>query len=496
MIKKLLFTFLFFFGCFALQAQIVTGKIINSITLQPLANVAIVTNTNFGTTSDKLGEFKLQIKNTKNVTFSSLGYNSITLSIKKLKELNFIVSLSEKVNELEEIQLNLAYISLDSILVKTNRSMNKNYISKPSKYSFYSRENTKINFRTLDLDLEKSSLLSKENKRMAEKELTDYANSLKNTNPDFSSEFYGTISPKKVYSKKLKKYYNQDKIDSVKGYKLMKNSKNITIKEAQNSLQNIVLKHLNKDKTYRVSSGLFKVEDSLSLKETDSLLVDKSFGNNQPMYGFNKAKIKAFFFKFKDEINFFNQKYYNHTLEKNEILKNELLYVVGFNPRKSKAKFSGKIFINPKDFRVTKIDYEYANGKKGMSFNLKWILGVKASSDLNKVTLMYGKNKDDKVYASYYKEIKGSYAYVHRPIKFKENSSTRNKVKFDFKIELDTKEIQEVLITNVLTIDKHEIKSEKKADLNKKTPYITLEEYQNSIWKNRTLIKAYLDMWK
>jgi hypothetical protein len=500
MIKTLLSTFLFFLGCLVFQAQIVSGKIINSISSVALPDVAIVTNTNFGTTSSKSGEFKLQIKNAKNVTFSSLGFTSITLSIQELKDLNFIVPLSEKINELKEIQLNLAIISLDSLIAKTNRSMKQKFISEPSKYQFYARENTKVNFRTLDLELEKSSLLSRASKKLAEQELEDYAKSLKSSNPDISAEFYGTTIPKKIYLKKTKKYFTQNKVDSVNGYTLLKNKKNITIEQAQNDLQNIVLKHLDKEKTYRVGSGLFRIEDSLSIKtvmqEADSLQMDKTFSEFAPMFHFNDAKVRASFFRFEDEKNFFNQKYYEHTLEKNEILRNELLYVLTFNPRKSKSKYSGKIYIHPKDYTVAKIEYEYAEGKKGQSFNLKWVLGVKVSADLKKVALYYEKNAEDKVYASYFKEIKGSYAYVHRPIKFKENSPTKNKVKFDIKIELDTKETSEVLITDVLAIDESEIKKLDKEYKNKRFPYISAEDFSKSKWKNRQLIIAYLNQWK
>jgi hypothetical protein len=330
--------------------------------------------------------------------------------------------------------------------------------------------------------------------------LTEYADNLKNSNPNFSNEFYGSIVAKKVYSEKTKKLLNVDKIDSVQGYKTMQNKKKITIEDAQNDLQNIVLKHLNKNKTYKVSSGLFPIEDSLSIKEVinevDSMQIKNTFNGYLAMSGFNTASVRSRFFNFAKQKNFLSQKYYDHILENNISVGTQLMYVLRFEPKKSKSKYSGRIFIDPTDFTIAKIDYEFADGKRGQNLNLKWLLGIKVSEDINKVTLLYEKNKENKVYVSYYKETRGTYAYVHRPIKFKENSETKNKVKFDIKIELDTKEITEVLVLDSFNIEAEEIKPVKKDSPKKRFGYISLDTYNKTNWKNRQLISTYSKKWE
>jgi spore coat polysaccharide biosynthesis predicted glycosyltransferase SpsG len=100
------------------------------------------------------------------------------------------------------------------------------------------------------------------------------------------------------------------------------------------------------------------------------------------------------------------------------------------------------------------------------------------------------------VYNSYYKETRGVYTYVHRPIKFKENSHTKNKVKFDITVELDTKETTEVLIYDVFAIEAEEIKPVKKDTPAKRVAYTTLDTYQKTAWKNRQLITEYLKKWE
>jgi len=260
MLKKLPIILFFLFGCFPVISQTISGKVVDKVSLKPIQNVAIITNLNRGSTSDKDGKFTLLSKDLESITFSSLGYVTLTIKFDELKKLNYMVFLIEKVNELDEIQLNLAKISLDSILIKTQKSMKENYVSGALNSRFYSKENSEITFKKLELDLDKSSLLNSINRKNAKNELTEYANNLKKSDPNFSSEFYGNIITKKIYSEKIKKFYEVNTVDSVKGYKSMQNKKKITLEEAQKKLQNIVLKHLNKYKTYKVVLVCFKLK--------------------------------------------------------------------------------------------------------------------------------------------------------------------------------------------------------------------------------------------
>ncbi|WP_397446634.1 carboxypeptidase-like regulatory domain-containing protein [Polaribacter sp. R77954] len=496
MIKKLLSITLLFYGCITVQSQIVKGQIISKTTSKPIYRAAVVTNLQTGTESNKNGEYELQINHIKSVTFSCLGFSPKTLSLKDLQKRNFRVVLVEDVNQLDEIQLNLTKINLDSLLIKTQRRMQESFVAEAIKGRIYAKEYSEIDFKNLDLALEKSTLLSRKSRKLAEKELMDYAKKLRESNPKVSSEYFGALKAQKKYSEKWKRDFNFTEIDTIEGITFLNNDKNITIETAQKDLQNIVLKHLDTNKTYKISSGLFKIEDSLSLKEiireTDSLASNASFDKNYPKYYYNDAYQNATFFKSDNKNNFLSQKYYEHYLDKNEYLGNKLFYCVNFEPRKSKSKFSGKIYIDPKNYTIKKITYAFAEGKKGLNFNLKWVLGVKVSQNINKGTIYYETNNNDKVYASYFKETLGDYAYVHRPIKFKENSKEKQKVKFDIKIEVNVLSTKEVLLSDIKTVQKIENEPKEKTQLVKKVPYLSLNAYNKTIWKNRALIIDYL----
>ena len=145
--------------------------------------------------------------------------------------------------------------------------------------------------------------------------------------------------------------------------------------------------------------------------------------------------------------------------DRNEILDNKMYYAVSFAPNKSKSKFSGRILIDAQDYTVAKIEYSFADGKRGQNINLKWLLGLKVAENIKNVCVYYEKNMKNKVYLAYAKETLGSYAYVHRPIKFKENSKDNHKAKFDIKIEVDIKSTKEFLISKAYSIDDKKIKS-------------------------------------
>ena len=500
MINKLLFMTLFFFGCFSIQSQVISGKIINKTSLEPIFKAAILTDLKTGTDSNKFGEYQLQIKNVKSITISCLGYVSKTIAIEDLKKQKFVVALIENINELDEIELNLTKINVDSLLIKTQRSMKDHFISDTIQSHFYTRENSEINFKKLDLELEKSTLLNKKSRKLAEQELNNYARELRESNPKVVSEFFGILKSQKQYSKEWKRDFYYTKIDTIQGINFINNSKNISIESAQKDLQNIILKHIDTNKTHKISSGLFRIEDSLSLKEiikeTDSLATDNSFDKNNATYYYNYAMRNAAFFKVDNKRNFLSKKYYHHKLEKNEFLGNKMFYTLSFLPRKSNSKFSGKIFINPDDFTITKITYAFADEKSGQSINLKWILGLKVSEDINSAAIYYEKNNHNQVYLAYVKETKGSYAYVHRPIKFKENGGERQKVKFDIKIEVAILATSEILLTDTYVIEKFKIIPKKKKQPSQREKYISLSDYNKANWKNRQLITAYLEKWK
>ena len=128
MIKKLLITGLISLGLTKTFSQQVSGKIFKTNSTKPIYNVALLTNIETGTTTNKIGKFIIDTKGVETITFSCLGFATKKVSLKELKQTNFIIFLDETVNQLAEIQLNLATISPYYLFLLFARDCAHNFI--------------------------------------------------------------------------------------------------------------------------------------------------------------------------------------------------------------------------------------------------------------------------------------------------------------------------------------------------------------------------------
>lgn len=496
MLKKLGFFTIIFVHFLEINSQTISGKIKNQNSFDPIEKAAIFTDLKSGTTSDEYGNYTLNLEGINTITFSCLGFQTKTITKNQLIKSNYVVHLIENIHQLQGFQLNIAKISLDSLLIKTTLAMKKNYISSPVKQEAYIVENNKLDFEKLDFELKASSLLSKKNRKLAEQDLKSFSNDLQKRKPTFGSEFKVNFLNTKMRSEKLNKDFDIYQVENIDGFKTITIGNGITVENITKKLQNIVLKHLSSKNTYKVKSGLFKVEDSLSLSETtkiaDSLAKDTTFNLNTKNYTISSSHKLGAFFTNSSENNFLDKKYYEHHLEKNETLGAKKYYVISFIPDRLKSRYAGKMYIDPSDFFIKKIEYSYADGKRGEHLNLKFLFGVKFSENKHDATLYFEKNNDDKVYISYVNQSKTNYAYIDRPIKFIENSKERNKITFHINIELNVIESSEIYLKAPIYMDEHKIPKSIKEDYTRKTKFMTSEAFENTNWKNRKIIKEYL----
>ena len=94
------------------SGQIITGKITDSKTNEPLEYVSIgIINTNFGTVSDSSGYFKLDanVEESSIVRISMIGYESRKFTVKELK------------NNKNEIELKKTTIELAEVIIKPTK---------------------------------------------------------------------------------------------------------------------------------------------------------------------------------------------------------------------------------------------------------------------------------------------------------------------------------------------------------------------------------------
>ncbi|MGB5700274.1 MAG: carboxypeptidase-like regulatory domain-containing protein, partial [Muriicola sp.] len=158
---------------------------------------------------------------------------------------------------------------------------------------------------------------------------------------------------------------------------------------------------------------------------------------------------------------------------------------------KSKAKFTGKLYISANDYAVLKADYSFSEGREGRKFNMKLLLGIKYLENRNQGTIIFKIRTDGKYHPYYIKREFGNYVYLHRPLKFIENSDERNKVIFDFTLEGDGREKKELLLLDNEVLSPTEYKNFKEQAV---IPYSLLKQFEPTIWQNNQIIEPLEEM--
>lgn len=467
-------------------AQQITGQILDSKTSEPIAFATVQYDENNGVVSNMEGYFTLsldKIKADAPLTVSFMGYKTETVTIGELKASNLVIKLKEAVNQLNTVYITTKLPTVDSIMARVGRHLDKNYRVVSSKQTLFSRETKYFRAKKIDVDITKSTGFKKSQLESSNAEFAAMANQIVN-NP-----------PTQSFTDALVELYRKDgaasKMEVKQATKLVDRKNNVSLENIQSRVANIVLKHLDTSKTYKLKSGWFKIEDSLSFKSAKKTKneikeADHSFNN---LKSSTITMINSFLFKPKSELNFItDMDIYKYELQGVTTIDDQLVYIINFEPRKGRAKFKGQLFVNDEDYAILKINYGYDKGKHGEKLNLRLLLGVKYIEDINDGTAIYRKNSETNTYYLYYANQKsGQYVYAHRPLKFIENDDdSSNKIAFDLVAEGNVIEKYELMS---LSNNKMDDAAFTKITEPKKVDYIKLKQYDPSLWKDYNILE-------
>ncbi|PWH81513.1 hypothetical protein DIS18_14625 [Algibacter marinivivus] len=471
--------------CFYIDAQNITAKLVDKNTGVPIQYASIKTGKYSGVISNEEGYFTINTENEtlKTISVSCLGYQNKELSLEDIKTLNFIIKLDEAINELGEVYISNKNPNADSIISKVKSRLTSNYKSTLNKYNIFRRTTDYVDFKNLKFEIEKASHVKKRNLESVNNDLQALSNKVRESDivqfEDFKGEFYT---------------FNKDSSKLVvnKATQLLDYKNDFSIEQIQEKSQKIVLKYLDTTKTYKLKSGLFKIEDSLSLKD------ENSEENNKKEYetSYLNKETRSFFKRSQFYKNSFLNKlllfdYYEYTYVDVAYNNNELTHIISFTPKKGKAKYTGKLFISDDTYAITRVDYKYYKNRHGEKLNLRLILGIKYIENICSGTFLFEKDSSNIYHPKYLKRTTGSYFYVNRDVKFIENSKARNKVSFSFKIEGDNRNKEELLFTanNKLSLADFESIKQKKV-----VPYKQLSKFEKTIWDNEQIIEPSSEM--
>lgn len=458
------------------NAQEISATIIDKTTNEPVPFVAVQTAEFKGVISNEEGVFIIDSQDVadNNIELSCLGYQSIIIDIKDLEALNYIILLEPAVNELNTVYLTNTRPNIDSIISRTKRNLKLNYKNDSLSYDLFYRETSSIDFKNLDFEVKKSSHFKKRQLTDANEQLTQMGENIMNGNFVHFTDYSGQFHVLSTEEKKLQ-------ID--KATRILNSNENISLDNIQEKAQNIVLRYLDTTKTYKLKTGLFKIEDSLSLanemdKDDNPNELDIKNLRKSTTSILNTSKLGSSSMLKK----LLNTDNYDYTLKNANVINGEMIYLIEFEPKRSKAHYTGRLYISEDTYAVLKLDYRYAKGKRGEKFNLRLLLGIKYIENVSQGTIIYRKTADNFHVPRYIKSESGEYFYLHRPLKFIENSAQKNKTAFDIKLEGNTLSREEILFSDINTLSITDFESITEQET---VTFESLRKYNADIWSGQ-----------
>lgn len=483
--KKIALTIYFAIQTVTLFGQSFTARIVDSNN-NPIPFATVLTGENSGVISNEEGYFTVYLEDlsAKELEISCLGFTSTKTTIDSIKQANNIIVLKEHINQLDQVYLSNSKPDADAIIAMVNKHLSDNYVNENIKYKIFSRSTSHMDFNKLEFKVTKASGIRKRNLSGVNSGLDSLTNAIANSQSVYFKEYLADLN---VWNKE------NAKLEVIKATQLIDQSKTVSSDEIEEKAQRLILKYLDTTKTYKLKSGLFKIEDSLALNDNSD---NKS--ENKQEYNVEGLRNETHELIHKSQIydntllrKLIDPELYKYTFVDATFYNNELIYVINYEPRRSKAKFTGTLYVADDTYAVVKADYTYAKGKRGEKLNLKMLLGVKFIADLKQGTIMFKKANDGRYQPYYIKEETGNYFYINRPVKFIENSSERNKVAFNFLIEGGQREKQEMFCIDSKTLSQSEFDGLEEQE---SVAYQRLSKYDASIWKNYNALEPLEEM--
>jgi carboxypeptidase-like protein len=497
MIRTLFNLFLVLFVIQTGSAQSIAVKITDAKSGESLPYATIKINESTNLISNAEGYFSLSESNndTSVLTVTHLGYVGRQVTVGELKNQNYTIRMEPGVFELENITISNVKPDPNAIMAEVKKNLLKHYKNNElsTKDKLFCREATFFKPKKIELEITKSTGFSKK--------------ALETVNDELNAFSSKTISkPPQEFKDVLCNYYNSTqkkdnkkafftKLEVEKAALLQGGDRLGSLEDMKKTAEKIFLKHLDTTKYYRIKSGLFGSRDTISLKKgfnerkrkvkstrlsnTKTNLISTIYANN---------------FLQSNRLDFVNKpELYEYTYE-GKILNNEndIIYVLRFEPRKSKAKYTGKLYVSETDYAVVRCDYTLPEGERLNGLNLKLLLGVKVYENISTGTIIYKKNPfGEGYYLQYVSEESGQYFYINRPLKFIELSdSEKDVVAFDLKVEGNSIEKTEFLNISRSEISEDSFNKVKEEEFN----YINLKRYDPTIWKDFVAIEPLEEM--
>lgn len=468
----------------SILAQSLTLQLKDAETGNPVPYASVVTGTQTGTISNGEGFFTVDLQRIEEVLkISCMGYRTLEIPKSELSKEATALRLVPAAINLNEVRVGERIPSADEIIRNVVANLDKNYATGDDGYEVFLRESEYMKFNELLLELEKASDLNRKDLKTADARLRQLGTDIVKSNPRNYMDLKASWKKTSDTTTALKVARVTELIDT---------SQDFSMDNIEERAKEIIMDHLDPEQTYKLKTGMFKIEDSISpameFEESEAQADSMSMDYLKPKIN---RMMKAASLKDGTFIRrFLNPEAYKYTFLEATYFDGYYVYAIRFEPDRRKSKYTGVLYVESQSYGILKADWNYAKGKHGSKMNLRLLLGVKYNEDVSRGTVIYKRDQNLQLVPYFLEQESGSYVYLHRDLKFIENSPKKKKVRFDFLLEGRSREKSALLVKTVAPGSLSNM-PESEPD---KVPLIRLDRYEPTVWQDSEIIEPLEEM--
>jgi len=477
--KKIILSFMLLSLPFT-YAQSIEAFVFDQQNQTPVIFASVYTTQETGVITNQEGGFKIKIDNLSendSIIITSLGYEKRAISLNQAKSLDTIF-LKEQKEMLSDVVISANKLSANEIIQRFIDSISQRHHIKPTQFKVFKRTHQQLNPLAFEIDLKRSSVFSRKQRKTFNDKVEKYFSDIKNQKTNTYEDIL------------FQAYYNIDSmgIDYTKGTKLVNVNRDNSTENIQKNIFKELLSALDTPSTFKVKSGLFPIDDSLSREEfvkvRDSIKKDtlqNYYPKDNIIKGLSQNMGNSQLLK--------DREYYKFKLADTKLFDGEVVYEINFEPDHRKAIYKGKFYINAEDFGLMRLDYNLVDGEKESGMNMKFLLGIKQEVNKSEYQIIYQRKENGKYYPKYYRVKKNNYVYFDRKISFKENTDDRrNRIKLKLNLHIENNNTTEVeyLFMSAKKLDKNTITFNPDNFVFKEQ----IDTYNPKIWEEYNIIQA------
>ncbi len=473
--------------------QEVSFTVLDSLTKESIPFATISTNFKQNSITNEEGVFRLSKDQAftleDSLFISSIGFKSFAEALLKIKD--SVIYLPQKTIELNNVILSQNNLSAEEIIKRVRQNVDEKYDLSLTKKLFFMRESFYQEWDQLQMNLKKSTI--------------------KEFNQSFWDSLFLTLPKKDSWHTESLGELNGDwsrknqKLHLIRAVDLADTLKEKGYDQIDKKLTSILEKSVKEKSYFKIKSGLFfstKLDRNELIDQVlDSLPADSSGLAKKAL---EEEKLKGNFHKYrqrklgnffeglvkKNKLNFNvleKASWYTFEIMNFTFIEDIAVYQIKFEPKSSKAKFKGTLYVDADNYALIQLNYENVKPLKDFS-----LLGVSLKVYRSKILLKFAKFNGTNYQLQFYEREVNYKVGVERPIKFLEKNKyvkgrrKQNELNADLNIKLDQGEKFTLIIfeNTPLTQEEFEqIKPQKGFKQDK------LNAYDPNYWRDYTIVE-------